>query len=167
MTEEKSQRNWGCSVADYLSLRCKPMRGFQQHRKNARQRGIGWELSLWQWWTIWQESGHWDHRGSGQGYVMCREGDIGPYTVGNVFIAPGIVNCSDKAAKRANLPIGVTYTKHGRYRATRMFDGKRNRLGVYEVPELAHAAYLSLGPIGCQEIPCEGKSALQFSAKSL
>lgn len=130
-----------------LKLPGKPTRRFAYQRSGASRRGVGWELTFSQWWAIWQESGHWEHRGPGQGYVMCRRGDIGPYAVGNVFIAPSIVNCSDKPTKLANLPIGVTASRK-KFLAQRMIDGQRYRLGVYETPEMAHAAYLSLGPIG-------------------
>jgi hypothetical protein len=148
LTEEASQRVWGCSLEQYLELRamCKPMRVFQAQRKNARHRGVGWKLNFWQWWTIWQKSGHWEHRGRGQGYVMCRHGDEGPYAVGNVFIAPSIVNVSD-ANNISGLPIGVS-DRGRRYRAMRMLGGKMHRLSLHETPESAHAEYLSLGPIG-------------------
>lgn len=147
--DARSLAKWGCTHEQYLMLRRmrKPTRAYQCHERNARHRGIGWEFNLWQWWAVWQESGHWPHRGAGQGYVMCRYGDVGPYAAGNIFIAPGIINCSDKAAKLSGLPIGVSVVRN-RFRATRMIDGKRYRLGTYKTPEVAHDAYLSLGPIG-------------------
>jgi hypothetical protein len=147
--DQRAMEKWGCSYEQYLMLRRmkKPTRAYQYQKRTAGDRGIGWEFNLWQWWTVWQESGHWAHRGPGQGYVMCRHGDVGPYAVGNVFIAPGIVNCSDRATKLSNLPVGVT-AKRKRFVAKRMVDGHLYRLGVYETPELAHAAYLTLGPIG-------------------
>lgn len=145
--EHQSFATWGCSYAEYLSLRCKPMRCFQSHRAAARQRGIGWELKLWDWWMIWHASGHWAHRGRGQGYVMCRKGDEGPYAAGNVFVAPAIINSSDQPSKITDLPIGVS-RKGGKFRAVRGFYSKKYDLGLHDTPELAHAAYLSLGPIG-------------------
>lgn len=146
--EKHALAKWGCTYSQYLSLRCKPMRCFQAQRGNAGRRGIGWELNLFQWWTIWQKSGHWTDRGPGQGYVMCRQGDEGPYAIGNVFIAPGIINCSETKRKIADLPIGVS-TKSGlTFRATRCIKGKRHKLGLHSTSHQAHAAYLSLGPIG-------------------
>lgn len=61
---------------------------FAQQARHAKERGISWELTFSQWWSLWQESGHWEDRGrrSGQ-YVMCRRGDFGPYAIGNVYIA--------------------------------------------------------------------------------
>jgi hypothetical protein len=143
----RARQRWGCSHEEYLTLRCKPMRTFQAQRGKAGCRGIRWELTLWQWWTIWQDSSHWEHRGRGQGYVMCRRGDVGPYAIGNVFIATNIENLSNSASKVSDLPIGVVSTGK-RYRAQREVDGKFYHLGLHETPELAHAAYLSLGPIG-------------------
>lgn len=145
--EIRARQRWGCSYEEYLSLRCKPMRTFQAHRSNARHRGIGWELTLWQWWAIWQESGHWEHRGRGQGYVMCRYRDVGPYSIDNVFIGTCIENSSNKSNKISNLPIGVSAKRVG-FLAERMMGGIRYDLGIYDNPESAHEAYLSLGPIG-------------------
>lgn len=87
----------GCTWAQYLQLRDmrKPTRAFIEQKRNASSRGIGWELTLWQWWTIWQESGHWDMRGRGTGYAMCRVNDTGPYAVGNVYIATCVQNIHD------------------------------------------------------------------------
>lgn len=60
---------------------------FSAQKRKAKQRGIGWELSFIQWWTIWMESGKWDSRGQGaDSYCMCRTKDTGPYVVGNVRI---------------------------------------------------------------------------------
>lgn len=106
--DEKSFARWGCSFSDYLSVRnmglrieasgkapCKnPIRAFTSQRNNARKRGIGWSLSFWDWWRIWQASGKWGDRGRGTGYVMCRFGDDGQYAVGNVYIATGVHNAS-------------------------------------------------------------------------
>lgn len=62
-------------------------RAFTYQRNNAKQRGIGWELTLEQWWDIWERSGKWEKRGRNKGgYVMGRHGDLGPYAVGNVAI---------------------------------------------------------------------------------
>lgn len=90
-------KKWGCTWGDYVSLRAMrhPTRAFSSQRKNADSRGIKWELNLWQWWTIWQQSGHWSERGRGCGYQMCRFGDQGPYSVSNVYIASGIANIKD------------------------------------------------------------------------
>lgn len=60
---------------------------FKQQRKNARYRGIGFELTFEQWLTIWEASGRLSQRGRGRGlYVMARFNDDGPYKVGNVKI---------------------------------------------------------------------------------
>lgn len=65
-----------------------PIGAFSRQRCNAKKRGIAWTLTLWDWWTIWQESGHWDERGrTGGSYVMCRFADNGAYEIGNVYVA--------------------------------------------------------------------------------
>jgi hypothetical protein len=125
-----------------------PLYAFRNQRNNAGNRGIGWELTAWQWWTIWQQSGKWEQRGRGRGYVMCRKGDTGPYALGNVFIDTGARNSSDgqrDKKKDPSLPIGVSRTKSGKYEALRHVDGKLRYLGRHDTPDLAYAAYLRAG----------------------
>jgi hypothetical protein len=89
---------WGCTYKQYLSLLRrpdKPTYAFVGQHRNANSRGIAWELNLWQWWKIWQQSGHWQQRGTGRGYCMCRLNDTGPYAVDNVYIATGSDNMKD------------------------------------------------------------------------
>ncbi len=89
---------WGCSYKQYreiLKAPGRPTYSFSQQRKNAQQRGIGWELTLWQWWMCWQQSGHWAGRGRGRAHQMCRLNDVGPYSVDNVYIASGTENMQD------------------------------------------------------------------------
>lgn len=147
--DEKTRKRWGCSWVQYVMLRSmkKPTRAYNQQRQNAAERGIAWELNLWQWWTIWQDSGHWDRRGRGsRGYCMCRKGDTGPYSTDNVFIQRSILNSSD--ANNRGLPIGVRRDKRCRgFKASRRIDGKVLNLGRFETPEAAHAAYLAADPL--------------------
>jgi hypothetical protein len=60
---------------------------FHVQKGQAKQRGIPWELEYWEWLQIWQDSGHLEERGCRLGqWVMARNGDEGPYGVGNVKI---------------------------------------------------------------------------------
>lgn len=90
---KRDQKAWakhGCSYGEYRALTemKKPTRAYASQKRNAAVRGIPWEMNLWQWWTIWQQSGKWDERGRrGDAYVMCRKDDQGPYSPENVYIA--------------------------------------------------------------------------------
>jgi hypothetical protein len=142
----KSLAKFGCNWNQYLELRHMswPTRAFCAQRSNANKRGISWEMNLWQWWSIWQQSGKWSQRGRGQGYVMCRNGDQGGYSVNNVFIAPARVNSSEQDRKKNGLPIGVRKNKrYAGYTAFRSINGVKHRRGSFPTPELAYAAYLS------------------------
>lgn len=151
---------WGCGLDEYRRIRAiekdmlaqgfgayrTPRFAYSSQRNNARHRGIPWELTLGQWWSIWEASGKWEQRGRGQGYVMCRRGDAGPYAVGNVFIATARENCSDRRQKKSGLPMGVSL-KRGRYVAHRTYVGvKKHYIGSFDTPEQAHAAYLTFTP---------------------
>ena len=85
-------------------------RAFNAQRRGAARRGIGWELSFDQWWSIWEP--HYDRRGARKGcLVMCRTGDVGPYAVGNVRIATPKENLQEAALERL--------TRRGRKGASR------------------------------------------------
>lgn len=65
-------------------------------KRRAKRRGIEFFLSFEEWWKLWQESGHWEERGKKLGnYQMCRHGDEGPYSIGNVYIATISQNMKD------------------------------------------------------------------------
>lgn len=101
--DERSHKVWGCSYRDYqriLKRPDKPTYAYWAQRKNAIHRGIGWELNLWQWWKIWEQSGKWSERGRGRAYGMCRLNDSGPYAVDNVYIGTGVENIQDYWVKR-------------------------------------------------------------------
>jgi hypothetical protein len=127
------------------SIRQCPVTAFVVQRKNAASRGVPFKLTLWEWWSVWQESGKWSERARYDGYVMSRRGDQGAYEVGNVFIDTNRNNCSLTPRKVSGLPVGVWADRQGKYIAARYVDGKRRRLGRFADPNEAHRAYLSAG----------------------
>lgn len=107
--DAKTLRKYGCTYAQYRSMIAirkemlaggasdsrTPTGAWHSQRRNAINRGIEWNISLWDWWQVWQQSGKWDMRGREKGqYVMCRFEDTGPYELGNVYIATCSHNCS-------------------------------------------------------------------------
>lgn len=93
--EARTLQKWGCSRQQYLEIRSstKTMNAFFSQRANADKRGVEWKLTFWQWYSAWQESGKWDQRGRGaHDYVMCRHGDVGPYSLENIYFATGAEN---------------------------------------------------------------------------
>lgn len=158
--DAKSFSRWGCSFADFRHLveigeqmratgkgyYQTPVGAYRCQENNAKIRGIGWEITLWEWWSAWQQSGKWEQRGRGRGYVMCRNGDVGPYALGNIHIATGVENSSEGQRKRRidpSLPIGVSRTPAGAYAVSR----NKIYLGTYPTVSLARTAYLSNCPI--------------------
>lgn len=76
-----------------------PVYKFMNIKRLAKyKRDLKWELTLQQWWDLWQKSGKWDQCGTKRGqYVMARIDKNKPYKVGNVKI----VKAEDsKAVKR-------------------------------------------------------------------
>jgi hypothetical protein len=149
-----------CTKSEWLMLRdlgldmmargiCKsdntPLRAYQHQRFAAEvRRDVPWKLTLMEWWSIWDASGHWADRGLGRGWQMCRKGDLGAYEVGNVFIGLGAENLS-AAAKVADLPIGVAFAVKGRVRRYRAYCnvyGRQRHIGLFDTVEDAERAYL-------------------------
>lgn len=100
---------YGCLYDDYVSLvrigkamkaegigTCRtPTGAYHSQRRNAINRGIEWNMKLWDWWQVWYLSERWEDRGREKGqYVMCRFGDVGAYELGNVYIATSDHNVS-------------------------------------------------------------------------
>lgn len=135
--DAESLARWGCTYSQYVELinhgkamvaqgakrERTPTGAFISQRRNAKSRGIDWNLSLWEWWTIWQESGRWEERGRGHGYMMCRHGDIGPYEVGNVFIQTG----SHNSKVQPNNPYRRSHPDFERVMVQKYGDGRTDR----------------------------------------
>jgi predicted DNA-binding protein YlxM (UPF0122 family) len=91
---QKCHAKWGCYPHDLCSLRTMstdvkktPIARYIQHRSNVLRDGIEWELSLWDWWTLWSASGRYHQRGRGKNkYYMARKNPTVGYTVENVII---------------------------------------------------------------------------------
>src|SRR6266508_1085025 len=67
---------------------------FRSQRSGAKRRDVPFLLTFYEWNIIWRASGHLDERGCHRGqYVMARDGDKGPYVVGNVEITRVEKNC--------------------------------------------------------------------------
>lgn len=151
---------YGCSAEFWLQMRdigiamvaggasgdVTPLRAYL-HQKHAalNRRKISWKMTLPEWWGIWDSSGKWGQRGKGRGYMMCRVGDVGAYEVGNVYIGEGAHNLS-QAAKKLDLPIGVSRTTRSRHKPFRAYcnvGGRQIHLGTFASASEAEAAYLA------------------------
>jgi hypothetical protein len=80
-----------------------PKKAFQQHRANAKQRGIPFEMTFDDWWGIWREWFHLRGRGT-NGLCMARHGDAGPYAVGNVYLTTNLGNQLDVHPSKRKIP---------------------------------------------------------------
>jgi hypothetical protein len=106
--ERRCLERFGCTCAQKQSLRNMsekridtPIHKFSQQRMNALTRNIEWDLTLWEWWQIWNESGKYSQRGKEKGqYVMARYGDHGGYTKENSYITTAEENIKDGYAAR-------------------------------------------------------------------
>lgn len=88
--EARYQRRYGCSREQYRAIqRTGGTRAYTELQRNTTRDGIKLELTLWQWWNLWQGSGHWSERGRGHGYWLFRLRSDAPLSLDNYCIAPG------------------------------------------------------------------------------
>lgn len=91
-----------------LNYRKTPRYFYSVQKGQAKARGIRFELTFDEWWTLWEP--YWDKRGKGQDqYMMGRKGDKGPYKVDNVTIITGRENRKQAALR---MPRGRTHTQY-------------------------------------------------------
>lgn len=82
----------------------KAYEAFRSQWHGARRRSIPFLFTIEEWWAWWQIDGRWEKRGlKGNGLVMARYGDIGPYSVENVYCVTAAQNCRDIPKERRNL----------------------------------------------------------------
>ena len=80
----------------HRKYRSSPYGRYVAQRAAAKSRNIPFLLTFDEWWEIWEP--HWEHRGRKLGQrVMARNGDTGPYAVGNVSIVTNVQNAKDSA----------------------------------------------------------------------
>ena len=76
-----------------------PKNRFAVHKRNALRRGVKFNMSFDEWWSLWEK--HWEGRGT-HGLMMCRTRDAGAYEVGNVRIDTKSSNASEAMLLRSN-----------------------------------------------------------------
>lgn len=99
-SDKESFRKFGMSASSFLALARRGVYArFVEQKANAYLRGIEWELSLAEWWGLWEASGFWNQRGR-TGYCMARKGDTGPYSENNVYFCPTSQNGKNGGGRR-------------------------------------------------------------------
>lgn len=85
----------------------KARKEFEQHKRGAAYRGIGFELTFEQWCEIWEKSGKYPERGARKGqHGMQRFLDLGPYAVGNVEIGNLLENGYTRRVRNSYRQVG-------------------------------------------------------------
>jgi hypothetical protein len=125
------------------------LRAYDQQRRAAGKRGIGWEFTYPEWRRIWAESGFEHLRGRGRGkYVMARFNDAGPYRANNVVICTCEQNASEaylhsNALLHQPIGRGWDYLPH-RNKSFPYFAryGLNNYIGKFATADEARSCYL-------------------------
>lgn len=160
--EARIRSLWGMSVDAYTlhvkehgnsSFSNSPMHKYVCQRNSSIRRGIAWEFTFADWWSIWLESGKWYERGQGK-YVMARYGDSDtPYSKDTVYICTQSQNSKDSyivspaSVRFANSPSRAGAGRGWYYAPSRSKPNpyyaqfNKKHLGGFPTAELARAAY--------------------------
>ena len=109
---------------------------YHQHKNRTERRGIPFELTFKQWLEVWQDSGHLNERGSGQGrWVMARFFGSGSFKIGNVRIIRAEDNNShlisaDARARRVRNNRAIRLARH----ASEINDDQHWEFGLRVIP---------------------------------
>lgn len=72
-----------------------PYEAYKQQIHNAKYRGLKMKMTFPQWWDVWKDD--FCNRGPKRGQlVMCRNGDVGDYELGNIRIDTSSNNAHEK-----------------------------------------------------------------------
>jgi len=78
-----------------------PRARYSFHKAHAKARGLAFDLSFAEWWSLWEP--YWAQRGRKPGqYCMTRNNDTGGYVMGNVSVKPVAGNLSDQLVSGAH-----------------------------------------------------------------
>jgi hypothetical protein len=100
-------------------------RKYDIQKNTAKGRNVPFLITFEEWCYVWEQSCNWDQRGRGKGrYGMSRKGDIGPYSVDNVFIQLHTDNVSD-----AQTGIAKVFSKEHKANLRKAMLGNKNKLG--------------------------------------
>jgi hypothetical protein len=86
---------YGCSHAEALAINGGkpistpdyPVWTFRESRRQAVSVGYEWDISIKDWWAIWQASGKWEQRGrKAESYALFRKDNQGPFSADNLEV---------------------------------------------------------------------------------
>jgi hypothetical protein len=70
---------------------------YYDQRNKAKNKGIQFYFTMTEWWEWWKIDDRWKNRGIlSHNFVMARYGDVGPYSIDNVYIATNKQNLFDR-----------------------------------------------------------------------
>lgn len=73
----------------------KALKQYRSQKSKSKKRNIGFHLTFDEWLDWWLNTGHYHDRGRGkEKYVMCRYGDMGDYSLDNIYCDKSCNNIS-------------------------------------------------------------------------
>jgi hypothetical protein len=123
---------------------------FYDHKYSAALRGIKFLFTFDEWLQVWIDSGHLNEKGRGaNAYCMARNGDKGPYKLGNVRIITNRENRAEqKLSKKTRLKmrlakLGRKLSKEHRAKIAASNTGKKMSAAARENGRLAKLGELN------------------------
>lgn len=98
----RQMARYGMPRQERLALSPSVRIGYYSQQRNAKRRGIKFDLLMADWLAVWIASGKLGERGLGSNkYCMARRDDSGGYTAGNVYITTNAANGREYAIAKA------------------------------------------------------------------
>lgn len=131
---------------------------FVSQKHGAEHRGIGWELTFDQWLEWWGSD--LDRRGNGPlDLQMCRRGDAGPYSLGNIYKGTQKENAQTAGNLKRNRAADMAKQAHEAHLNALMWGASKDNYrddeidpdvveiarltGNLHVPNFTHAAFVT------------------------
>lgn len=143
--EKRYRLRFGCTREQLLTIPVAARLAWRTQRRNSARRGILFELSVMEFWNVWDASGKWSQRGRGAGrFCMSRIDERSGYLVGNVRVIDNSDNArlarlEKPCVRREKDKQGVYLLLPGYYKPYGARYG-RKFLGFFETEEEAYAA---------------------------
>jgi len=113
--DERCLKLFGCTFNEHKELvkhKGNPTRVFSELKRNTRFMGVPMKMNLFEWWTLWKESGHWAEHGVHKGaYAMVRIDKDKPFEKNNVHIV-SLQEVMSKRTPRKKVKFWYINNKH-------------------------------------------------------
>lgn len=107
---------------------------YRMQKVHAKSRSIEFKLTFDEWLSWWKATGKYHLRGrASDNYCMCRKGDVGPYSLDNIYCATNAQNAKDAGANGRIISTGFTGHNHSDETKIKISENHAHKLNADEI----------------------------------